>query len=89
MNRIKEILLNIVQHHKFLGRDKLEHFYTASIGFLLFSLLFNPVWASIIVGLIALGKEIVHDVMLEKGKGEVLDAIMSLSPIIIYWSIQQ
>ena len=85
---ILKIANNIINHHKFLGRDKLDHFYTASIGFFLFSLVFGPGIASIIVSVVALSKELIHDKWLGRGKPEILDLLMSILPIMIYWCIQ-
>lgn len=75
-------------HHKLLGRDKLEHFYTASLGFAIFSVLFNPIVASIAVASISLAKELLYDKWLGKGNPEFLDGFMSCFPIILYWVIQ-
>jgi hypothetical protein len=75
-------------HHKLLGRDKLEHFYTASLGFAIFSVLFNPIVASIAVASISLAKELIYDKWLGKGNPEFLDGLMSSLPIILYWAIQ-
>jgi hypothetical protein len=82
-----ELLKKIAFHYKYLGRDKLEHFYTASIGMLIFSIIFNPIVASCIVASAALAKELVNDLVLDRGNPEVLDAVMSCLPIIIYWAI--
>lgn len=79
---------DLFQHHKLLQRDKLEHFYTASLGFALFSVVFNPIVASIAVASIALAKELIHDKWLGKGNPEFLDGFMSCLPIILYWAIQ-
>lgn len=82
------IIEKIVNHHKFLGRDKLEHFYTSALGFALFSFVFNPVVASIAVASVALAKELLYDRWLGKGNTEFLDVFMSCLPIILYWLIQ-
>ena len=82
------IIEKIVNHHKFLGRDKLEHFYTSALGFALFSVVFNPVVASIAVASVALAKELFYDKWLGRGNSEFLDGFMSCLPIILYWLIQ-
>ena len=82
-----DLLKKIIFHYKYLGRDKLEHFYSASLGMLIFSLIFNPVIASCIVASFALAKELINDLILDRGNPEVLDAVMSCSPILIYWLI--
>lgn len=79
---------DLFQHHKLLGRDKLEHFYTSALGFALFSFVFNPVVASIAVASVALAKELFYDKWLGKGTSEFLDGFMSCLPIILYWLIQ-
>ena len=79
---------DLFQHHKLLGRDKLEHFYTSALGFALFSVVFDPIVASISVASIALAKELIHDKWLGKGNPEFLDGFMSCLPIILYWAIQ-
>ena len=81
-------LEDLIKHHKLLGRDKLEHFYTASLGFALFSFIFNPIVASISVASISLAKELIYDKWLGKGNPEFLDGFMSCFPIILYWAIQ-
>lgn len=58
--------------------DKLKHFY---LGFLIFSLfwIFTPVWASILItAVIAGGKELIYDKMMEKGTAEFMDFFYSV-----------
>lgn len=85
MESLKQLALKIVFHYKYLGRDKLEHFYSASLGMLIFSVVFTPIIASFIVIGFALGKEIINDLILKKGNPEILDAVMSSLPVLIYW----
>lgn len=80
-----ELFKKIAFHYRYLGRDKLEHFYTGSIGMFLFSILFNPLIASCVVCTVAISKELINDLALKKGNPEVLDAFMSCLPVIIYW----
>ena len=88
MGKIWKFISDILTHYNRLGVDKLRHFYSASIGFALFTVLFGDVYASIIVALVALYKEIVSDWASEKGNPEVLDAFMSILPILLYWLLK-
>ena len=85
---MKKFLYNILTHHNRLGIDKLRHFYSASLGFALFTILFNDIYASIIVALIALYKEVVNDWRNGKGNPEIMDAVMSVLPILLYWLLK-
>ena len=85
MKKIKDLIANILTHQNRLGKDKLAHFYSASLGFALFTLLFGDVYASIIVALVALYKELINDWRNGKGNPEIMDAIMSVLPILLYW----
>lgn len=85
---MKKFLYNILTHQNRLGKDKLAHFYSASLGFALFTFLFNDVYASVIVALVALYKEVVNDWRNGKGNPEIMDAFMSCLPIILYWITQ-
>lgn len=88
MGKIWKFITDILTHQNRLGKDKLAHFYSASLGFALFTFLFNDVYASIIVALVALYKEIINDWRNEKGNAEALDLVMSVLPILLYWLIQ-
>lgn len=83
-----ELIKKIITHQDRIGIDKLAHFYSASLGFALFSVIFNPIVASIVVASVALVKELVNDKWLRKGNPEFLDGFMSCFPIILYWAIQ-
>jgi hypothetical protein len=85
MGQIWKFISNILTHHDRLGKDKLAHFYSASLGFALFTFLLGDIYASIIVALAALYKELINDWKNEKGNPEVLDAVMSILPILLYW----
>ena len=84
---MKNIFYKIVFHYRLLGRDKLEHFYSGAIGFAILSVLINPLVASCIVGSVAVAKELINDLVLDKGNPEVLDALFSCLPFILYWLI--
>ena len=88
MSKIWKFITDILTHQNRLGKDKLAHFYSASLGFALFSVIFNPIVASIVVASVALIKELVNDKWLGKGNPEFLDGFMSCFPIILYWAIQ-
>ena len=88
MEKIKDLIISVLTHQNRLGKDKLSHFYSASLGFALFSVIFNPIVASIVVASVALVKELVNDKWLGKGNPEFLDGFMSCFPIILYWLIQ-
>ncbi len=85
MSKICKFITDILTHQNRLGKDKLAHFYSASLGFALFAFLFSDVYASILVALVALYKELINDWRNEKGNPEVLDAVMSILPILLYW----
>lgn len=82
---MKALLYKIIFHYKYVGRDKLEHFYSGALGFYIFYMIFNDVFATTIVSLVALLKEIYNDLILGKGNPEVLDFIFTCMPIIAYW----
>ena len=88
ISKIYNIFIIATTHQNRLGKDKLAHFYSASLGFALFSVIFNPIVASIVVASVALIKELVNDKWLGKGNPEFLDGFMSCFPIILYWAIQ-
>ena len=44
-----ELIKKILTHQDRIGRDKLAHFYSGTLGFALFCILINPIWASVIV----------------------------------------
>lgn len=88
MAKIWKLITDIITHYNRLGVDKLRHFYSASLGFALFTFLFNDIYASIIVALAALYKEIINDWRNEKGNPEVMDLVMSVLPILLYWFIK-
>jgi len=85
MNKIKDLIVNILTHQDRLGKDKLAHFYSASLGFALFTFLLSDIYASIIVAFVALYKELINDWRNGKGNPEIMDAIMSILPILLYW----
>lgn len=88
INKIYNIFIIVATHQNRMGIDKMRHFYSASLGFALFSFVFNPVVASIAVASVALAKELLYDKWLGKGNPEFLDGFMSCFPIILYWAIQ-
>ena len=85
MGKIWKFITDILTHYNRLGVDKLRHFYSASIGFALITILFDDVYASIIVALVALYKELINDWRNGKGNPETLDLVMSILPILLYW----
>ncbi len=85
MGKIWKFITDILTHQNRLGKDKLAHFYSASLGFALFTILFDDIYASIIVALVALYKELINDWANEKGNPETLDLVMSILPILLYW----
>ena len=85
MEKLKDLIINILTHQNRLGKDKLAHFYSSALGFALFTIVLSDVYASILVALVALSKEIIHDWEYGRGNPEVLDAVMSVLPILLYW----
>jgi hypothetical protein len=67
-----------------IGKDKLAHFFSASL--LLFALLlfFNDTVAISVVLLTATSKELINDKLLNKGNPEVLDFVYSALPCLIH-----
>ena len=57
-----KLIKKILTHQNRIGRDKLAHFYSGALGFTLFSILINPIWASVIVVGAGVFKEI-YDIM--------------------------
>mgnify|MGYP001050818317 CR=1 FL=1 len=80
------LIKKILTHQNRIGRDKLAHFYSGALGFALFCILINTVWASVIVINAGVFKEI-YDIITGKGKGEVLDAFFTSLPVILYWLV--
>lgn len=81
-----ELIKKILTHQDRIGRDKLAHFYSGALGFTLFCILINPVWASVIVVGAGVFKEI-YDIVTGKGQGEVLDVFFTSLSVILYWLV--
>ena len=81
-----KLIKKILTHQNRIGRDKLAHFYSGALGFTLFSILINPIWASVIVVGAGVFKEI-YDIVTGKGQGEVLDSFFTSLPVILYWLV--
>ena len=80
------LIKKILTHQDRIGRDKLRHFYSGALGFALFCILINPIWASIIVVSVGIFKEL-YDIITGKGQGEVLDAFFTSLSVILYWLV--
>ena len=81
-----ELIKKILTHQDRIGRDKLAHFYSGALGFALFCILINPIWASVIVVGAGVFKEI-YDIVTGKGQGEVLDVFFTSLSVILYWLV--
>jgi len=80
------LIKKILTHQDRIGRDKLAHFYSGALGFALFCILINPIWASIIVVSVGIFKEL-YDIITGKGQGEVLDVFFTSLSVILYWLV--
>lgn len=67
---------------KNISRDKLAHFFASYVVLVVLSVFFS-IWVSyvVVVGLVVL-KDVVNDLILKKGKFELLDMIFGLLPIV-------
>lgn len=85
LEKVYRFALDAIMHYNKLKVDKLRHFYSASLGFALFTFILSDIYASIIVALVALYKELINDWRNENGNPEAMDAVMSVLPILLYW----
>tara|TARA_R110002153_G_scaffold46471_3_gene131307 strand:- start:955 stop:1206 length:252 start_codon:yes stop_codon:yes gene_type:complete len=67
-----------------IGKDKLAHFFSASLLLFVLLLIFNDAIAISIVLLTAAYKELINDKLLKKGNPEVLDFVYSSLPCLFY-----
>ena len=67
-----------------IGRDKLAHFFSASLLLFVLLLLFNDTIAVSVVLLTAAYKELINDKLLKRGNPEVLDFVYSALPCLFY-----
>ena len=67
-----------------IGKDKLTHFFSASLLLFVLLLLFNDTVAISVVLLTAASKELINDKLLKKGNPEVLDFVYSALPCLLY-----
>tara|TARA_R110002074_G_scaffold381268_2_gene560252 strand:+ start:8979 stop:9230 length:252 start_codon:yes stop_codon:yes gene_type:complete len=67
-----------------IGRDKLAHFFSASLLLSVLLLLFNDAMAISVVLLTAAYKELINDKLLKRGNPEVLDFAYSALPCLLY-----
>ena len=89
MNFLKKVywfVIHTATHQNRIAIDKLAHFYSGALGFALFCILINPIWASVIVVGAGIFKEI-YDIVTGKGQGEVLDAFFTSLSVILYWLV--
>lgn len=84
MEKIKKY----VMHWNHLGIDKLKHFYIGALLFAFIDVFLDDIWASVITCLIAIAKEVLWDSYLGRGKLELLDAVMSILPVLLYWLVR-
>lgn len=81
-----KLIKKILTHQDRIGRDKLAHFYSGALGFALFCILINPIWASIIVVSAGIFKEL-YDIITDEGQGEILDVFFTSLSVILYWLV--
>lgn len=67
-----------------IGKDKLAHFFSASLLLFVLLLFLNDAIAISVVLLTAASKELINDKLLKKGNPEVLDFIYSALPCLFY-----
>ena len=67
-----------------IGKDKLAHFFSASLLLFVLLLIFNDAIAISIVLLTAAYKELINDKLLKKGNPETLDFVYSSLPCLFY-----
>ncbi len=67
-----------------IGRDKLAHFFSASLLLFVLLLIFSDALAISIVLLTAVYKELVNDKILKRGNCEALDFVYSSLPCVFY-----
>ncbi|MDB4245977.1 hypothetical protein N9824_00370 [bacterium] len=67
-----------------IGKDKLAHFFSASLLLFVLLLLFNDAIAISIVLLTAAYKELINDKLLKRGNPETLDFVYSSLPCLFY-----
>lgn len=67
-----------------IGKDKLAHFFSASLLLFVLLLFLNDAIAISVVLLTAASKELINDKLLKKGNPETLDFIYSSLPCLFY-----
>jgi hypothetical protein len=67
-----------------IGKDKLAHFFSASLLLFVLLLIFNDAIAISIVLLTAAYKELINDKLLKRGNPETLDFVYSSLPCLFY-----
>ena len=67
-----------------IGKDKLAHFFSASLLLFVLLLFLNDAIAISVVLITAASKELINDKLLKKGNPETLDFIYSSLPCLFY-----
>ena len=80
MNRLKD-LINVFSK---IPSDKLAHFFGGSVLFTISMLFFTDLQSAVITVLVAAGKEIIWDGLLEQGTVDFKDFVFSVIPVIFY-----
>ncbi len=67
-----------------IDKDKLLHYFYGSVTLYLMLLFLDVYTASLIVGIIAGSKEIIHDHFMKKGNCELWDFLFNIAPCILH-----
>ncbi len=65
--------------------DKLAHFFSGSVLFTISMLFFTDLQSTVITVLVAAGKELIWDGLLEQGTVDFKDFVFSVIPVIFYF----
>ena len=67
-----------------IDKDKLLHFFWSAVLMIPLMIIFGVIGGSVLLFVIAVLKEIIHDKWLKRGNCETMDAIYGTLPAIIY-----
>ena len=78
-------LLNAISKMNNIDKDKLFHFFWNAILLIPLVALFGNLWGCVLLAFIGAVKEIVHDLIMNKGNCEIMDFVWGVLPIPIYF----
>ena len=74
-------VLNAISKMNNIDKDKLLHFFWNAILLIPLVALFGNLWGCVLLAFIGAIKEIVHDLIMNKGNCEIMDFVWGVLPI--------